>query len=1478
MNTEGGGDAPSNGRSGLDERALTELIEALGAARDGDFSVRLTPRGNGTQAEVAHLFNGLLERDDQLAAELLRVGKIIGREGRMTERAALPGAGGAWQTSIDSLNALIDDLVRPTTEVARVIVAVAEGDLSQKMALKIGGQSVKGEFLRIGTTVNTMVDQLSAFADEVTRVAREVGTEGKLGGQAEVPGVAGTWKDLTESVNFMASNLTAQVRNIAQVTTAVAQGDLTQHITVDVKGEILELKNTINTMVDQLSSFADEVTRVAREVGTEGKLGGQAQVQGVSGTWRGLTDSVNGMASNLTDQVRAIAQVATGVAQGDLSQKITVDAKGEVAALADTINSMTDTLSAFADEVTRVAREVGTEGELGGQAEVPGVAGTWKDLTESVNSMASNLTAQVRAIAQVTTAVAQGDLTQKIAVDVKGEILELKNTINTMVDQLRSFADEVTRVAREVGTEGKLGGQAEVQDVSGTWRRLTENVNLMAANLTDQVRNIAQVTTAVAQGDLTQKITADAQGEIRELKNTINTMVDQLRSFADEVTRVAREVGTEGKLGGQAEVQGASGTWRGLTQNVNFMATNLTDQVRNIAQVTTAVAGGDLTQKITVDAKGEILELKNTINTMVDQLSSFADEVTRVAREVGTEGKLGGQAEVQGVSGTWRGLTENVNQLAGNLTTQVRAIAEVSTAVTQGDLTRSITVQAQGEVAELKDNINQMIANLRDTTTRNEEQDWLKTNLARISSLMQGQRELARVTQLIMSELTPTVSARHGAFFLVEADQDGRPRELRLIASYGYSGHNGLPARFGLGESLVGQAALDKRTITIDDAPEGYIRVSSGLGAATPASIMIMPVLFEDQVLGVIELAWLRTPSDINRSFLEQLMETVGVALNTIIANMRTEDLLQQSQSLNAELEEQAQLLEERNRDIESKNREIELARLGLEEKATQLALSSRYKSEFLANMSHELRTPLNSLLILSKLLADNEAGNLSDKQLEFARTIHAAGSDLLELINDILDLSKIEAGKMDLVFDPIPLADICAYVRRTFEPVAADKGLPLEIRLAQDVPAALLTDEQRLQQILRNLLSNAFKFTASGKVTLQVERSGEDEIAFSVADTGIGIAPEKLAVIFEAFQQADGTTSRTYGGTGLGLSISRELARALGGEIDVHSTVGRGSTFTLSLPLRSATRPTAAIDVSLDPSREAAQWQPAAALPPVRAVVEHRLLVLDSSSAVLEAVRDLVGRDHGVELSRAADVHRAISEIERAVPDCLIVGPSVPKTSVFSLLATLSEREGLDRLTVILRRDRELAARDHARLRHLESAFAIRVAESDDALRAETALLLHPGNGRESHAEAGPSGESTRLEGRVLIVDDDVRNLFALASLLEERGLEVVFSETGAEALEILGSDASVDLVLMDIMMPQMDGYETIRAARLMPQAMDLPIIAVTAKAMQGDREKSIAAGASDYVTKPVDPGKLIAMVSGWLNRPERPEPSLSR
>ncbi|WP_239063924.1 HAMP domain-containing protein, partial [Streptomyces sp. SID14436] len=980
--------------------------------------------------------------------------------------------------------------------------------------------------------------------------------------------------------------------------TAVRDGDFGTRLPDDADGLLGDIAKVFNGMVDQLSVFTSEVTRVAREVGTEGTLGGQAQVPGVSGTWADLTDSVNAMAGNLTTQVRDIAQVATAVAQGDLSQKIDVDARGEILQLKNTINTMVDQLSAFADEVTRVAREVGTEGRLGGQADVKGVKGTWRDLTDSVNFMAGNLTGQVRNIALVATAVAQGDLSQKITVDARGEILELKNTINTMVDQLSAFADEVTRVAREVGTEGRLGGQAQVRGVSGTWKDLTDNVNVMASNLTGQVRSIAQVATAVARGDLSQRITVEAAGEVAALAEVINTMVDTLSAFADEVTRVAREVGTEGRLGGQAHVSNVAGTWRDLTDNVNSMASNLTGQVRNIALVTTAVARGDLSKKIDVDARGEILELKTTINTMVDQLSAFADEVTRVAREVGTEGRLGGQAEVEGVSGTWKRLTENVNELAGNLTRQVRAIAAVTSAVAEGDLTRSVDVEASGEVAELKDNINSMVESLRETTRANQEQDWLKTNLARISGLMQGHRDLPVVAELIMDELVPLVSAQYGAFYLAE-DGDQGP-ELRLVGSYGYPEDLDRPARIAFGRTLVGQAARSRRTIVVEDLPPDYVTISSGLGRVVPTALVLLPIVVEGQVLGVIELASVTPFTQIHQDFLAQLMETVGVNVNTIVANARTDELLAESQRLtgalqersaelqvqqeelqrsNAELEEKASLLVAQNRDIEAKNLQIEQARQELETRAQQLSLASKYKSEFLANMSHELRTPLNSLLILAQLLAQNPSRNLTPKQVEYAQIIHSAGSDLLQLINDILDLSKVEAGKMDISPERVELNRLIEYVEATFRPMTMQKSLDFTVTTAPGAPADLLTDDSRLRQVLRNLLSNAVKFTERGSVELRIEPAADDEVpagvrghgavvAFRVRDTGIGIPEQHLETIFGAFQQADGTTSRKYGGTGLGLSITREIAHLLGGAVSVDSVPDQGSTFTLFLPV----------------------------------------------------------------------------------------------------------------------------------------------------------------------------------------------------------------------------------------------------------------------------------------------------------------------
>jgi CheY-like chemotaxis protein/signal transduction histidine kinase/HAMP domain-containing protein len=1625
--------------------------------------------------------------------------------------------------------------------------------------------------LELKNTVNTMVDQLSAFAGEVSRVAKEVGTEGKLGGQARVEGVAGVWRDLTENVNGMAGNLTVQLRDFSAVATAIANGDLTRKITVDARGEILQIKDVMNKMVEQLSAFAAEVTRVAREVGTEGRLGGQAHVPGVAGTWKDLTDSVNGMAGNLTAQVRNVADVTTAVAKGDLSRKITVDVKGEMLELKSTINTMVDQLSAFASEVTRLAKEVGTEGILGGQANVPGVGGTWKDLTDNVNGLASNLTNQVRNVAVVTTAVANGDLSQKITVEARGEVLELKNTVNAMVDKLRVFADEVTRMAREVGSEGKLGGQANVPGVAGTWKDLTDNVNYMANNLTVQVRNIADVTTAVARGDLTRKITVDVRGELLELKNTVNTMVDQLNAFTGEVTRVAKEVGTEGILGGQAKVPGAAGVWRDLTDNVNSMASNLTNQVRNIAVVTTAVANGDLSQKITIEALGEVLELKNTINTMVDRLRVFADEVTRVAREVGTEGKLGGQAEVPGVAGTWKQLTDNVNSMANSLTLQVRAIADVATAVTKGDLTRQITVEAQGELDELKNNLNQMIANLRETTEMNKQQDWLKTNLAKFSSMMQGQKDLESVSRLIMSELTPLVSAHHGAFFITDAE--GNSPSFKLIASYAYRSRKHIQTRFMLGEGLVGQAALEKEPILLTNVPDDYIQITSGLGEAPPRNIIVLPILFEGEVKAVIELASFLQFSQIHLTFLDQLAESIGVVLNMIGANMRTEELLEQSQQLtqelqsqskelqqqqeelkrsnseleaqakslrqseellkeqqeelqqvNEELEEKANLLAEQNRRVEEKNREVESARQSLEEKATQLALSSKYKSEFLANMSHELRTPLNSLLILSRLLADNKENTLSPKQVEFARTILTSGTDLLNLINDILDLSKVEAGKMEVNATEMSLTDVKDFVDRTFRPVAEQKGLSFRVELTPGVPQNIYTDGQRLQQVLKNLLSNAMKFTEGGEVALTVRKAEKTQtkrfanssldkapevLAFAVSDTGIGIPKDKQQLIFEAFQQADGTTSRKFGGTGLGLSISREIARLLGGEIRVESTPGQGSTFTLFLPSvymdpdaprgsRSGTTPLSAArrggamaqsrqtpssgmpalpsassgssgggssalslmggrprnagssgapgegsgggegptaratppvgsgfsppDIRLVPSDRdnsiatyddegsiatydeqigaespmlhvqapssyeddratiepgdrvlliveddenfarvllemargrgfkgivalrgrdaltvAHEYKPDAISldigmgdmdgweildrlkhhPDTRHIPVHivsgdqnkqqglragayaylekpvskealddafsrllqfidervtRLLVVEDDDAQRRAIVELIAAED-VEITAVGSAQEAIDTLREQRFDCMVIDLGLADMSGFELLETVKADPGMQQMPVIVYTGKELTPAEDTQLRKYAETIIVKDVKSPERLLDETALFLHrveaklPEQKRRM-LEQLHNADSVFAGKKILVVDDDVRNIFSLTSVLEDHGMNVRFAENGRDAIAELEKDPEVDLVLMDVMMPEMDGYETTTAIRKNPRFRSLPIIALTAKAMKGDREKCIAAGASDYITKPVDTEQLLSLMRVWLYR----------
>jgi signal transduction histidine kinase/HAMP domain-containing protein/ActR/RegA family two-component response regulator len=1128
---------------------LRSLLDALRAARQGDFSVRLPAKAadEGIFTEVALAFNSLIEENERLVYEVDRVSRAVALEGELRAQALLGPVSGSWGAAIESLNSLINSTAFTTTEATRILRLIADGELSRDMPIHVGGHPIKGDFLQLGGALNTVLRRLRAVSASVSRVLREIGTDGKLGAHADVEDLSGTWKELTDNVNVMASNLTSQVRGIAKVVTAVADGDL--------------------------------------------------------------------------------------------SQQLIVESKGEIAVLADIINNMTETLRTFAAQVTTVAREVGIEGRLGGQALVPGVSGTWKDLTD--------------------------------------------------------------------------------------------NVNVLASNLTNQVRNIALVTTAVANGDLSKTISVEAKGEILELKNTINGMVEQLRTFAAEVTRVAREVGTDGQLGGQARVPGVSGTWKDLTDNVNIMASNLTDQVRGISKIVTAVANGDLTKKLALVAKGEIATLADTINDMTETLRTFAEQVTSVAHEVGVEGKLGGQARVPGAAGTWRDLTDNVNQLAAKLTTQVRAIAEVATAVTQGDLTRTINVEALGEVLSLKDTINQMIANLRDTTLTNKEQDWLKTNLAKSFSLMQGQRNLQSLADAILYELTPAVGAQQSAFYLIE---EAEQPTLKLTSTYAVTERARVAARLALGESLIGQCALEGKPIVLANVPEDHIPTTTGLGASAPRHIAIFPVPFEGKVLGVIELASFYEFTPIHLTFIEQLMLNIGLAINLIDASMRTQELLQQLQGSNVELDKRRGELEEKAQLLEIRNREIAEASASLAAKAEELARVSQYKSQFLANMSHEIRTPLNSMMILAQMLAMNEDKNLTAPQQEWASTICAGGRDLLALINQILDLSKVEAGRIETHVETYSIEAVREFAERTFRPVAMQKQLEFSVDIGVTVPPMLTTDRQLLEQVLKNLLSNAFKFTSYGGVSLRADlvpagpqfrserlRRAPGVIAFSVADTGTGIPPEKIDTIFEAFQQADASITRKFGGTGLGLTISREFTRILGGEIEAESTVAAGSRFTLYLPVQSAE-------------------------PPVRR----------------------------------------------------------------------------------------------------EERAATTETQADDA------------------AMAAPTPEEPgRLSGKkILVVEDDVRSVYAITSFLERYRVDVLPAANAQEAYACLDQNPDIALILMDVMMPGVDGYQATRTIRSLPAFSSVPIIAHTAKASEPDLQQCLAAGCTDYVVKPADNRQLLSVI----------------
>jgi signal transduction histidine kinase/HAMP domain-containing protein len=958
-----------------------------------------------------------------------------------------------------------------------------------------------------------------------------------------------------------------------------------------------------------------------------------------------------------------------------------------------------------------------------------------------------------------------GDFSARMPLDWTGVAGKIADDFNDLIIANEALGTELARVSEVVGKQGKLSQRVVLGGWTQSWSGSVDSVNSLIDDLVRPTLEMQRVIGAVADGDLSKKVSADVRGEMLELKNTINAMVDQLNGFISEVTRVAREVGTEGKLGQAAAVTiEVGGVWKDLTDNVNLMAGILTAEVRAIAEVTTAVANGDLSKKITIVVQGEFLELKNTVNAMVDQLNAFSGEVTRVAREVGVEGKLGGQAKSKEIAGVWKDLTDNVNQLAANLTNQVRAISEVATAVTEGDLTRQVRVEASGEVAVLKDKLNEMIRNLRETTRQNIEQDWLKTNLERFTRMLQGQRDLAEVSSMILSELAPLVSAQHGVFYSMSGPSDGAEQVLQLQAGYGYEERKHLSTSFKVGEGLVGQCAKEKKRILLTDVPGDYVRINSGLGEAVPLNIIVLPVLFEGSVRAVVELASFSPFSLTHQAFLDQLTESIGLVLNTIVANTLTENLLKQSQSqgeelraqqeelreTNEDLGRQAALLAEQNIEAENKNQEVEQSKRLVEEKAGQLAVSSKYKSEFIANMSHELRTPLNSLLILAEQLQDNPGDTMTDTQVEYASVILASGRDLLSLLNSVLDLAKAESGTVVVELAEVSVAELRTGFLREFEPIALGKGLVYSLDVEPDVPDSIVTDSQRLRQIIKNLLANAFKFTEQGSVRLHVGLADDgwsattdslvvapSVLAVSVTDTGIGIALDQQQRVFEAFAQGDGSTARNYGGTGLGLSISRELVGLLDGEISVVSVLGKGSTFTVYLPLGQV--PT-----------------PVAALTPVRGPVAKRSVAKDKASS----------------------------------------------------------------------------------------------GQAANAVRLEATRL-----------------DSSPFAGmKVLVVDDDFRNVFALTALLERGKADVTPAESGQEALAILMQHRDFDLVLMDIMMPGMDGYEAIRAIRKIAEFASLPILAVTGKVVGGERERCIAAGANDYVPKPVDTVELLAAIGPWL------------